>query len=287
MSAFGIDHEPLSKSMVTPGVYKPAKLLAGTERSGLRASIATAKKGVSDDVFGGNQRLNRTTRRPLGSAPSAQSGGGRKIWGGKVGETRSLGTKVKIADSDEVVAHPTDADKFKRGSAQANGRGGGLITLHPKTPKFAEKRDAVIRHEKAHLAPKRNPVRWQERRKDPVRVGREEGRADFVAHGKATTGLYPGSPEFRSGYNEVQTKMAAAQKRRVSKSYAKLGPKLRRVADQQAWGPEMQQRMRANYVVARIQQGENKSKAKYSKEFANASATAVQNMNRRKKKVLP
>lgn len=73
----------------------------------------------------------------------------------------------------------------------------------------------------------------------------------------------------------------------LSKSYAKLGPKLRRVADQQAWGPEMQQRMRANYVVARIQQGENKSKAKYSKEFANASATAVQNMNRRKKKVLP
>lgn len=73
----------------------------------------------------------------------------------------------------------------------------------------------------------------------------------------------------------------------LSKSFNKLSSKLVHVASRQPWGPDMQQRMRANYVVARLQQGENKSKAAYSKEFANASMTAVQNMNRRKKRVLP
>lgn len=32
MNPFGIDHEPISKSMVAPGVYKPAKMSAAQKR---------------------------------------------------------------------------------------------------------------------------------------------------------------------------------------------------------------------------------------------------------------
>ena len=75
----------------------------------------------------------------------------------------------------------------------------------------------------------------------------------------------------------------------LSKAWSKLGPKMLRAQSRQPWGPGMQERMRANYVSARIQRAEDKNpaKSKYYKDFGDASMTAVQNMNRRGKKKLP
>lgn len=97
-----------------------------------------------------------------------------------------------------------------QGFSKPNGRGGGDVFVLNN----AADRHATYRHEMAHIKPKRNIVNFQSRRQDPVRSGREEGRADFTAHGKPTTGQYPGGDDFQRGYNEVQGKMAAAKWRK-------------------------------------------------------------------------
>ena len=194
ISAFGVDHG-ISKSMISPGVFKPAKLLSGAER------VATRQRSVErTGQFKSWGKPPEMAQRGLSSAK------GRKVPGG-VGTS----SKINVVHSDKVIEHPTVKGKFKGGSAVINGRGGGTITMHPHPHADPAK---LLNHELAHVAPKRNPVRWQQRKADPTRLGREEGRADYVAHGKPTPGAYPGPEGFQSGYNEVQGKMHAARQRR-------------------------------------------------------------------------
>lgn len=74
----------------------------------------------------------------------------------------------------------------------------------------------------------------------------------------------------------------------LSKSYGKIAARLRSVAVNEPWGPTLNQRMKQNYVVARIQRGEDKNpvKNKYYKEFGDASYKGYQN-SRETKRVLP
>lgn len=122
---------------------------------------------------------------------------------------RKLGTKV-VTRTENL---PNSDGMQISGVAQPNGLGGGVITLGRRSGATTE------RHEMAHLQPKRNPHTFQERRRDPAVRGREEGRADFIASGKATPNRYPGKGRgFGQGYREVQGKMTAAKRRQVSKS---------------------------------------------------------------------
>jgi len=107
----------------------------------------------------------------------------------------------------------TGSPNNMEGFSLINGRGGGMAFVH----RDAHDPAATYRHEMAHIGPRRNPVHFQERVKDETRKGREEGRADFIAHGKPTTGQYPGGEQFQRGYNEVQGKMAAAKWRKQNR----------------------------------------------------------------------
>lgn len=107
------------------------------------------------------------------------------------------------------TASPRDSRSLKiLGTAQPNGRGGGAVDL------FRGATENTARHEQAHIAPRRNPLRFFERTRDETRHGREEGRADYLASGHhssyAEEDHYPGTPKFRQGYAEVQDRMRAA-----------------------------------------------------------------------------
>lgn len=111
------------------------------------------------------------------------------------------------------MAHRTNGEGHSlQGVAFPDGRGGGTVAFGPT----ADLHTAT--HEMQHIAPKRNPHNLMRRIQDPVRHGREEGRADFLTHKEATPGQYPGTPEFKQGYNEVQTKMGqAAYRKRLNR----------------------------------------------------------------------
>jgi len=128
-----------------------------------------------------------------------------RIWPGYVSPA---GKTIKVVRGE--VLKP--GMKPRGGDAMPNGRGGGHIRI------FRGAKDpsgALLRHEMAHLKPRRNPVRFQERRADHFRSGSEEGRADYMAHGKQTPGKYPGNKEFTAGYNHVQAKMHAAHQKKA------------------------------------------------------------------------
>lgn len=208
MNAFGIEHTPLSKSFVPGEGFKAASKLSQVERHIIRNKAS------------GNKLKYKKGLTPEKVAPSSK---GRRIhddWdeaGPQLGlkrlSTKRTG-KVLLSRRSEPVhvqgmEGPGSLNPLKA-QAFPDGKGGGVI----RTYKGGEDRTTLL-HEKAHLTPKRNPVRFRERAlSDPKRNGREEGRADFVAHGKATPGQYPGNDRFKEGYNEVQTKLSQAAFRR-------------------------------------------------------------------------
>lgn len=192
-SAFGIEHT-ISKSQISPGVFKPITAASKLER---------AKVG---------RRLAEGYKEGYGFAQRPGTSAGRKIW---ATQNTGMASKTKIVDSPEVHSKTLRDGKIVslKGRSQFNGRGGGTITLYPGTHKF--NRTQTLTHEMAHVAPRRNPWTAQQRMKDPYRLGREEGRADFTAHGVATPGGYGNrNPEFTRGYDEVQGRMGVARNRK-------------------------------------------------------------------------
>ncbi len=183
---------PIEKSFVPGQGYKSAKKLTDIERHIVR------NKSL------GNRAAFKTKGVPFKNAPASS---GNKLYPKLNSSKRGALTRV--------VAHrkETGAPHGVQGFSQPDGRGGGRLVIHSdvKGKEFQE----TARHEMAHIAPKRNPHRFFQRvNSDPKRLGRDEGRADFVASGKQTTGQYPGDRAFKEGYNEVQGKMAAAQYRK-------------------------------------------------------------------------
>ena len=188
----------VGKSYIPTKGYKPANQLSAMERKivGAKASGKTVRLRRSD---GSTTDVKRTPNR-MKNAPSAK---GKKIYEGFETPRGKL-TKV-VASRHQTGMHQGALTQVE-GFSQPDGRGGGRIVIHDDAD---FKKTAA--HELQHILPRRNPHRFFERAKDPVRLGREEGRADFMANGKPTPGQYPGSAQFKSGYNEVQNKMASAK----------------------------------------------------------------------------
>jgi len=203
-SAFGIDH--VTKSYMPGKGYIAATKLTSTQRKviGLKAQGKTIKlKSPKGD------RIIKPSPNRMKNAPSAT---GRKIYekhevpNGSGGHSGKRGTLTRVMASRHETGLPHGVEGF----SMPDGRGGGRVVIHDDVTDFK----ATAKHEMAHISPRRNPIRMRERLADPVRSGREEGRADFVGYGRQTTGQYPGNAEFKSGYNEVQGKMAAAAYRK-------------------------------------------------------------------------
>lgn len=173
--AFGI-----CKSYVPGSGYKSAKALSDVERHIVRNKAL------------GNSAAFKAKGSPAKNAPSSK---GRRIYEGQ--ETQR-GKLTRVVASRSQTGKPQ-----VEGFSQPDGRGGGRVVIHDDAD-FK----TTAKHEMAHITPKRNPVRFYERVKDETRLGREEGRADYIAHGKQSTGSYPGSSQFKRGYDEVQGKMA-------------------------------------------------------------------------------
>lgn len=191
-SAFGVDHGYVSKSFVPGQGFKAANKLDDVERHIVRNA-----------TLGGKAARTKTGSSEKKAVRRQGEGKNRtKIYEG-VRTDRGKLTKV-VANRRQTGAGPQ-----VQGFSQPDGRGGGRVVIHDDAD-FK----TTARHEMAHITPKRNPVRFFERTKDSNRLGREEGRADFVASGKQTAGQYPGNDQFKRGYNEVQGRMAAAKWRK-------------------------------------------------------------------------
>jgi hypothetical protein len=165
--------------------WKKAKDLTHEERAAVKANPTPKKIGER----GG--RFQMAARRDAAGKTR------REIW---PGVQTPHGKLTKVTPAMREGEHPA-----LQGYSQPNGKGGGHVRIFHDTQDVSH----TLRHEKAHITPKRNPVRFQERYANEARRGREEGRADFTASGKQTTGRYPGGEDFQRGYNEVQGKMAS------------------------------------------------------------------------------
>lgn len=178
------------KSMVAPGVYRPASMLDRVDRSVLRSNIGAPGRRLKP--------LNPNNNFSLAIS---------RAWRESGIPSTTLGRKINFEHRNESVPLKSAPHEEASASAAPNGRGGGRI-------RFFHGSDAqphVVAHEMAHLAPKRNAFRYAERINDPFRRGREEGRADFTAFGRRTPGRYPGNKAFQAGYEDVQSRMAYAR----------------------------------------------------------------------------
>ena len=194
ISAFGIDHGEFTKSYIPGKGYVAATDLGRAGKKALRQHVeySTRYRGNAGSKFQEAARYRKAK--------------GRKLW---------EGFRTDFQQKVNVSAKPNQLLRDEpnlAGYARANGRGGGTIKVNPAhTP---EERALTVKHEMAHITPKRNIWRLHQRTNDPIRMGGEEGRADFIAHGGPSKGAYPGNIAFQRGYNKVQRKMAAAQKRK-------------------------------------------------------------------------
>jgi hypothetical protein len=195
-----------SKSFVPGRGYKAAKDLSAMERKivGAKAQGKTIRLKTKS----GGEKLVRATPNRAQNAPSAK---GRKIWEG-ISTPRGKLTKV-VQSREQTGAGGTNKAGIQ-GFSNPDGRGGGRVVIHSDAD-FA----TTARHEMAHIKPRRNPVNFQRRvMKNPQKLGKEEGRADFIGNkGRVTPGSYPGNAEFQRGYNEVQGKMSVAQRQKAAK----------------------------------------------------------------------
>ena len=184
----------VTKSYV-PGVgYGAASELSRSGRAAVKAGVATARS--SRKTMGTNEQYARK------NTPKK-----RKIFPGEKTPLKSLVAKPNARLDRKAKANPN-----LMGESRPNGRGGGYVKVY----RDAEDPEATFRHEMAHITPRRNPHTQQVRTKDPQRLGREEGRADYIAHGKKTPGHYADQTgegrKFSRGYNEVQRKMHNARR---------------------------------------------------------------------------
>lgn len=163
-------------------------------------------------------------RAALGAHPKADWAGnaaGRKI---RRGMSLPKGKTVTTSYHPALRSNAPGEDGLRAsGIAYGNGKGGGHIKLDTLTP--PDKQDKVMRHEMAHISPRRNPRHLSDRMFDPVKRGREEGRASFIEYGRPNPGGHDSgiNAKFKLGYDEVQNKMQAARQRKVSKSYLGAG----------------------------------------------------------------
>ena len=174
-----------------PGVgWKAAKGLSDTERHIVRNATL------------GEKAVRRAQGTKMQRAAARRKSNRKEIYPGQKTERGKL-TRVMASRHQTGLHNPQ-----LQGFSQPDGKGGGRVIIHNDAHDFV----ATARHELAHIKPRRNPVRFYERSQDPVRLGREEGRADFIGHQKTTPGSYPGNADFQRGYNEVQNKMAYARR---------------------------------------------------------------------------
>lgn len=151
-----------------------------------------------------------------------------KLLGG--GETAkvnlALSTRVRRAvrldPKTEVVQGPSSGE-WASARPRGMGRGRGTISFREADPA-----PITIRHERAHLAPKRNSYRFRQRYADHRSAGREEARADHLAGYKPGEGysraLDTKDPKFAAGYREVRGKMLrAGTKTKVNKRLSAFG----------------------------------------------------------------
>ena len=192
ISAFGVVHA-VSKSQIKPGVFKPISEMNSHEKAWLGRRTRN-KKYLRTSPKGSMAGYGRTR---------GQSSKDRKIW---------PGSSTPSGRGVEVRHHKPTPDK--EAYAHPNNQGGGVMYLSNQAKR---NQPDTVRHEMAHLSPKRNPHRFSERYGKPLSAGREEGRADFIARGGPGPHLTRSvNDDFKRGYHEVQGKMAAAQKRRKS-----------------------------------------------------------------------
>lgn len=129
----------------------------------------------------------------------------------RVMETRNAieRSKVKISPKTDQIKMPELLMRNAEASARPSGMGRGQGSLLYRGSTSA----ATMRHERAHLAPKRNTHTFKQRIKDPVRLGREEGRATYMGGEGDTYGRRFADPskekQFRQGFNEVYGRMQA------------------------------------------------------------------------------
>lgn len=201
MSAFGVEHT-VAKSYVPGQGYKAAKDLGHFDKLKIRNN----RKPLKQNNSAKGREVHPGMNQALGTDMLA--GRVKQLQFSTSGKTNQMARKRGIG-----VSRYTQKDDFGgnsggqvKGFALPNNRGGGRLVLARDADKH------ILRHELQHLKPKRNPHTLNVRGEDPIRRGREEGRADYLAHGKATPGSYPGDDQFKQGYNEVQYKMARAKR---------------------------------------------------------------------------
>jgi len=188
-SAFGVEHT-ISKSYIPGKGFKAASRLTQAERSAVHNEAQWQKRPEKSARLKQLKGKNQTLIHPGIQTPR-----------GKLTQV-----EVRAERADDFLGN---SNRALQGYSLPNGRGGG----HLKVFGDAHNPEEVLRHEKAHLDPNRNAHRFMERRKkSKFRLGREEGRADFTAAGKATPGQYPGNRAFKRGYDNVQNRMAQAKK---------------------------------------------------------------------------
>lgn len=247
ISAFGVDH--LSKSFVPGAGFSPTKGLKGYKRavdltSAERSAIKNNPTAAKIRAGGGREKMAR--RRQAAGKNRTDIWPGTKTPKGKL-------TKV-IPSMREGSGMPS----MLQAHAQPNGRGGGTVHFYHDTQNVGP----TLRHEKAHITPKRNPVRFQERYLNETRRGREEGRADFTAHGKQTTGQYPGGDDFQRGYSEVQGKMAAGKfKRNLKKSLPSALRNAKKTPGFSKFNPSYQDKSRAAQTMQALHSSHINGKA--------------------------
>lgn len=243
MNPFGISHQPLSKSFVPkpgkmpkflrkPGEGKYWRVYANTTTKPKRAVDLKPieRKHIRDQIDAkrkmGNHPLPREMKSRLGDAGDLRSRYGNiytgtkgrnpeygeaRTWKKAIGHKMPEGRKVKVKNT-KIDQDPFSIMSETVAQSAPNGKGGGIIRMSPKLK--GKERKQTLRHEKAHLTPKRNPFRITTINRSQKKSGGEEGRADFIAAGKRTPGEYPGSKKFQRSYDEVQRKMHRAQKRK-------------------------------------------------------------------------
>jgi len=168
------------------------------------------KRALSEHVaYTGRVRGNRGMH-PEAYAAKYRQAKGRKIHPG-FKTTMNRKVTVNRKPTMESLEEPGLA-----GYARPNGRGGGTVKVFPHNMD-PEQTAITIKHETAHITPKRNIHTFHRRINSSTRIqGREEGRADYIAHGGKSKGAYAeDDPGFNRGYNEVQRKMHAAAQRKA------------------------------------------------------------------------
>lgn len=174
ISAFGIEH--VSKSFVG-GKFVRASALTAKQTQKIRTGGQYKKaRGTTkgDKKFKTNQTEMLQAVRDLKPGESSRAGLFHSV--SHKGHDKAKNTLIDIKDTTPSVAFGGSLEA----SAQKFGakRGGvNVMTTYGR----GEPTAATLKHEKAHLAPKRSGYRLKQIASNPKKIMREEARADAVA----------------------------------------------------------------------------------------------------------